>query len=367
MIEMREKEDLKYSNAIPTWAKIVNAAFLGLFFLVGFAAYGLGILFLFGQHWFVAAVCLAFGGFMTWAVRLVRNSNKMYTEIVLKCELQEDGYYTYLKKIKTGEEWEHLVTFDQMQEVLIGRTIRYQSRGSNRLGYHVVGAKIIMKWTNEQGQPDYSLFGLEDPEKLEEWVQRFKQKGIPVYSTGANVSIVQVDDYQTGYDELPKVPYDSDTSSPRIGSHRFNSLKLWLSSEMRARKRSKELMRDKKVFNLILLAMLIGNLLIAIRWMPSWPLDDGMFSEDSPAYWVGGFNFVLLLVVGAYWREQVKWYRSLRDVGLLLMAQLTGWVYLKLFQTAPDGMLEAIVVGGFILACYNGILFIIFRILRRFW
>ncbi|MCR1835721.1 hypothetical protein NSA56_15350 [Oceanobacillus caeni] len=30
-----------------------------------------------------------------------------------------------------------------------------------------------MKWTDEQGHPQYSLFGLEDSKKMEEWVQRF--------------------------------------------------------------------------------------------------------------------------------------------------------------------------------------------------
>lgn len=367
MIEMREKEEMKYSNSIPTWAKIVNFIIFLFICLLGFVAFVLGIICIFGQQWFGVIVCFAVSGFMAWAARFIHRSNKLYTEIIVKCELQEDGYYTYVKNEKMGEEWEQLVTFDQMQEVLVGRTTRYQSRGSNRFGYHVVGAKIIMKWTNEQGQTEYSLFGMEDPKGLENWVQRFKQHGIPLYSTGANVSVVQAEDYQTGYEELPKMPYDSDTSSPRIGSHRFNSLKLWLSSEMKARKQSQQISRDKKVFIPILLAMLIGNFLMAALWMPTWHLEDGMFGDDSPSLLMAGINFILLLIVGGYWREQVKWYRSLRDAGLLLFAQLAGWVFIRLFQTAPEGLLDAIIIDGFVLALFNGVLFVIFRILRKFW
>ncbi|MBW8349872.1 hypothetical protein K0H71_10485 [Bacillus sp. IITD106] len=367
MIEMREKEDLKYSNDIPRWAKIVHIIILWFFYLIGMAAFVCGILLMFGQLWFGVIACFAFSAFFIWAARLIRMSNKMYSDIVLKCELLEGGYYTYVKNIKTGEELEQFVPFEQMQEVLIARTTRYQSRGSNHMGFHIIGAKIIMKWTDEKGHPQYSLFGLEDSKKLEEWVQRFKQNGIPVYSSAANVNVVQLEDYQTGYDELPKVPYDSDTSSPGIGTIRYRGLKLWYSSEMREKKREKELMRDKKVFNLILLAMLIGNFLIAVNWMPSWQLDDGMFGDDSPSFMVTGINFMLLLVVGAYWREQVKWYRSLRDVGLILIVQLLGWVFLRSFQSAPAEMMDAIIVDGLTLALFNGIVFIIFRILRRFW
>lgn len=367
MIEMREKENLKYSNEIPKWAKIVNGIIFLIFCLVGVAFFGLGVLFIFGMHWFPSIVCFAVSGFTTWAVLFIRKANKMYTEIELLCELRENGYYTYLKNLKTGEEWEQLVGFKQMQEVLIGRTTRYQSRGANRLGYHVVGAKIIMKWTNEQGETEYSLFGLEDPIKLKEWVQRFKHNGIPVYSTPANVSIVQAEDYKTGYEELSKMPYDSDYTSPKIGSHRFNSLKFWISSEMRERKRKKELIRDKKVFIPFFLAVLIGNFLISVLWMPSWPIDDGMFSGDSPSFYISLLNLLLLPIAGTYWREKVKWYRSLRDVGLLLFVQLLGLMFLQFSETAPEEMLDGIIVDGFALFVFNTLCFIFFRILRRFW
>ncbi|MED4475922.1 hypothetical protein [Oceanobacillus caeni] len=164
---------------------------------------------------------------------------------------------------------------------------------------------------------------------------------------------------------MPKMPYDSDRSSPRIGTIRYRDLKPWLSAEMKENKRNKEKMHDKKFFNPILLAMIIGNFLIAVSWMPSWQLDDGMFGDDSPSFLVNIINFMLLIIVGTYWREKVRWYRSLRDVGLLLFAHLLGWAFLRLFQTVPAGMFDAIIVDGLTLALFNGIFFIMFRTLRK--
>jgi len=285
--------------------------------------------------------------------------------MVVKSELQEGGFYSYLQNKKTGEEWEQFVPFEHMQEVLIARTTRYQSRGANTLGYYIVGAKIIMKWMNENGEPNYSLFGLENQNNLDEWIQRFKENDIPVYSSGSNVSALQLEDYQTAYEELPKMPYDNDASSPRIGTIQYRNLKTWRSSEMKEKKRLKEIKHDKRVLNPLLLAMLLGNFLIAISWMPSWQVDDGMFGENSPSFIVNSINFMLLLIVGAYWRAKVKWYRSLRDVGFILFAQLIGWILLRLSGPVTTGMLDAIIVDGIVLALFNGIIFIVFRLIRK--
>ncbi len=170
---MREKEDLKYSNDIPGWARIVQMIILWFLYLIGITAFGFGILLIYWQQWFGVIACFAVSGFILWASSIIKKSNKMYSDIDLKCELQEEGYYTYVQNKKTREEWKQFVPFEQMQEVLIARTTRYQSKGSDQLGYHIIGAKMIMKWTDEQGHPQYSLFGLEDSKKMEEWVQRF--------------------------------------------------------------------------------------------------------------------------------------------------------------------------------------------------
>ncbi len=364
---MSEKEKLKYSNAIPRWAKIVHKIILWFFYLIAFATLVFGVALIFWHQWFGAIACFAGSGLFGWLSRFIRWSNKLYTDLDVKCELQEKGYYTAVKNIKTGEEWEQFVPFHQMQEVLIARTTRYQSRGSNSLGYHIIGAKIIMKWINEQGNIEYSLFGLEDSKNVEEWVQRFKQNEIPVFSSAVNVNEVKIEDYQKGYEELPKMPYDEDTTSPKVGTIRYRNLKVWRSSEMEEKKRKKELLLDRKVFNLILLAMLVGNFLAALGWMPSWQLNDGTFVDDSPSFVMTGINFILLFIVGAYWRKQVKWYRSLRDVGLILFVQLVGWGFARILQTAPDGMLDAIFIDILVLAFFNGVFFILFRLLRKFF
>ncbi|MBS4207075.1 hypothetical protein [Bacillus sp. FJAT-50079] len=365
MIEMREKEGLKYSNDIPKWAKIAHVVFFLFFCLLGVVAFGFGVFLILGPYWPGGIICFACALLLAWLTSIIYKSNKMYTDIVMKCELREDGYFTFVRNVKTGEEWENFVAFEQMQEVLIARTTRYMSRGSNSPGYHIIGAKIIMKWINKQGHHKYSLFGVENADKLNEWVQRFKQKDIPVFSSGANVTGLQLEDYERAYEELPKLPYDQDKSSPIIGTAHYRNLKQWLSSEMKEKKKERQLKNDRRVFYPILLALFIFNFIVTVNWMPSWELADGMFGIESPSFLVASINFMLLFFVGTYWREKVKWYRSVRDVGLILLAQLIGWVCLWLFQTVPAGMLDAVIVDGLTLALFNGFFFILFRALKK--
>ena len=364
LIEMSQKEKLKYSNAIPGWAKVFQKVILWFFYLVAFSAIAFGVVLLFWQQWFGALACFAGGGLFAWLSRILRWSNQLYTDLILNCELREEGYYTWVRNVKTGEEVEQFVPFGQMEEVTIARTTRYQSAGANRLGYHIIGAKVIMKWVNERGETGYSLFGLGDPKNVEEWVQRFKENGIPVFSSGANVSIARLEHYQKGYEELPTLPYDQDITSPKVGTWRRRDLKTWRSSEMLEEKRERELQLDKKVYSPILLAMLAGNFLAALAWMPSWEIVDGVFGDHSPSFGMNLINFFLLFIVGAYWRERVKWYRSIRDLGLILLAQLSGWGLASVFGTAPDGVLEAILADLFALSFFNICLFIFWRLLR---
>lgn len=364
MIEMSEKEKLKYSNAIPGWAKAFQKIVLWFFYLVALSALAFGVVLLFWQHWFGAFACFAGGGLFGWLSRILRWSNQMYTDHELKCELRDEGYYTFVRNFKTGEELEQVVPYHQMQEVTIARTTRYQSRGANRLGYYIIGAKVIMEWMDEQGKISYSLFGLEDPKNLEEWVQRFKENGIPVFSSGANVSGVKLEDYRNGYRELPKVPYGDDTASLKVGTWRQRNLKPWSSTEMEEENRKAELRRDKKVFNLILLAMLLGNFLAALAWMPSWQMVDGAFGENSPSLQINLINLFLLIIAGAYWRKHVKWYRSLRDILLILFAQLAGWGVAGIFQTVSVRVLEAMLADLFALAFFTITFFIFCRLLR---
>lgn len=364
MIEMSQKEKLKYSNAIPGWAKVIHKIILWFFYLVVFSAFVFGVALLFWQQWFGALACFAGGGLFAWLSRVIRWSNQLYTDLVVKCELRDEGYYTFLRNVKTGEEVEQLVPFQQMQEVTIARTTRYMSRGTNSLGYHIIGAKVIMRWVDEQGEIGYSVFGLEDSKELEDWVWRFRENGIPVFSSGANVSAARLEHYQKGYEELPKIPFDEDTTLPKVGTRRQRDLKTWRSSEMLEEKRERELQRDKKVYNPILMAMLAGNFLAALAWMPSWQIVDGVFGDYSPSFGMNLINFFLLFIVGAYWRNRVKWYRSLRDLTLILLAQLAGWGLASALQTIPDGVLEAMLADLFALSFFNICLFIFWRVLR---
>ncbi|WP_379589140.1 hypothetical protein [Oceanobacillus caeni] len=88
------------------WARIVQMIILWFLYLIGITAFGFGILLIYWQQWFGVIACFAVSGFILWASSIIKKSNKMYSDIDLKCELQEEGYYTYVqnKKNKRGVE-----------------------------------------------------------------------------------------------------------------------------------------------------------------------------------------------------------------------------------------------------------------------
>ena len=53
MLEMREQKKLKFSNAIPGWAKVFQKVVLYFFYLVASVAFVSGVVLLFWQQWSV--------------------------------------------------------------------------------------------------------------------------------------------------------------------------------------------------------------------------------------------------------------------------------------------------------------------------
>ncbi|WP_433618329.1 hypothetical protein [Paenibacillus cellulositrophicus] len=364
MVELREEGQLKYSNQPSQTAKALNWGLVGLMGALVLGFMGYGVFWLIKGDWVVGSFITVVGLFLTGMLWLIFRIVRMPQKVLLRYELREEGYYTYVKQIKTGEESEHLVPFTQMQEVLIGRTTRYQPKGEGSIGFYVIGANIVMKWVDGEGHIQYSVFGLENPNELEAWVTEFRKHGIPVYGTEANVKFVRAENYQTAYAELPKAEYEPGANPLQIGSRERRDIPAWISPDMKARMEAEEKRRDKRLFRPVFLGVAAINLILAAAWMPSWPISDGAFADNSASTAVTLVNVVLLVLTGAYWRKRVRWYRSLLESVVVIAAQFAGAGIAALIGNAPAGLLDSIVVEGLLLVGISVVLFVIFRLVR---
>lgn len=365
-MELRGGKDLKYSNEVPKWATYVGNAvlvFMGLLTL-GFFAAGLWML-TFEDVWGLFFLFFFFGllcGWMTWASYRM---TKLQQNIVLKMELREDGFYRYLKNIRKSTVSEHLIPFSSMKEVLVGRVVRYVRTGPDLPGYFVYGARIIMVWQDERGETQYTTFGEETQENLDNWMERLQTNGVPVYTTQLNISKVEPANLPEAYAQIPKVLHANGSPRFATGYRSGETLPVWQSEEMRQRQETKHARNDARIFRPVFIGTIILNFLVGMFLMPEWYIADGVFSEDSPSWLIGFVNVALIAFSRTYWRLKWKWYRPLLDTLLLIAAYGCGLTASLLYQSGSAEYLEAVFVEGLTTGFLLCIIFFLMRHLTR--
>lgn len=366
LIEMRGGKDLKYSNQLPSWAKAFHFIVMVFVALISLGFWALGIyMFTERDGWILSIVLFLCGGVTAWLTLFIKRINHFYNHFLVITELREDGYYTSITNKKTSKVEESFIPFQQMREILIGRTARYVSTGGNTPGYYIAGARIIMQWEDEKGAIRYATFGEENQEGLDQWIGMFAAKQLPIFTTQHHIGALGIPDLQDGYAEIPKEPYDNSNPSFQTGYLIQKAIPEWKSASMQAKESEQLTRNDKKIFRPIYAGTMVFNLLIAFFWMPVWPLEEESIFAESPSMLISFLNMVLLFLGGTYWRKKVKWYRSLLDVFLLIIVQLIGVYASRAYRTTPLDYLDAVVVEGLTLGFILCGIFAVVRLVRR--
>lgn len=364
MIEMRNKENLKYSNEIPKWAKFAHIIIITVIALIGAGAFVLGGYFIFEKEGLGAVLCIFVGVVIVWATRMMILGSKLHTDFTIISELRNDGYYTYFKNIKSGHEHEHLIPFQRMQEVLIARKTQYVSSGrSNTPGYYVVCAQIIMRWQDEHGNVDYALFGLGSRSDLAKWVHKFWEHHVPVYHTLQNVSEASAQDYSAGYHELDKTLLSSMDALSDIETRQRRNIPIWQSTDMKHRKAQRHAANDQRIFRPLFAGVLLSLFLIAMLWVPYWPIEEEMFPDSSPSPVVCILTVLSIVVSRTYWRRGQKWYIPLVDTLVILTAYFAGLLTAKLWQPIPSIYFEAVLIDVLTAGFFLIIIFLVFKLI----
>lgn len=362
MIEMRSKEDLKYSNEIPKWAKIAHIVIISVIALIGAGAFILGGYFIYEGDWLGAPLCLIIGAVIVWAVRMMILGSRLHTDFIFVSELRDGGYYTYFKNRRSGQEDEHLLPYQRMQEVLIGRKTRYFSSGTaNTPGYYIISAQVIMQWKDEHGNIDYMLFGLGSRDELAKWVSKFREHGIPLFHTHQNVSEASAADFSSGYHELDKTPLMSMDALSDIETRRRNNIPIWRSTEMMLRRTSQHAANDRRIFRPMLFIVLLSLFLAAMLWVPRWPIEEEMFPDSSPSPVISILTVISIVVSRTYWRRKQKWYRPLADTLMILTAYFAGLTAARLWTSVSSIYYEAVLIDVLTAGFFLAIIFLAFK------
>lgn len=196
MIEMQGGEDLRYTNQLPDYALRFHRGLITVFGIISLGLLWLVIYFLTFDFFPVMAGFIFFiFAIMAFLTRFSYNNLKQYTNLNIIKHLNHEGYYFYYKNVKTKEEVEELITYDQMDQMIIGHTLRYIPNTSNAIrSPRIIGARIIIVWDNA-GERDFRIFDIEVQNQLDGWIDRMKFHGIPIYVTEKDVVRVPGDEY----------------------------------------------------------------------------------------------------------------------------------------------------------------------------
>ncbi|MFD3257029.1 hypothetical protein ACE3MQ_00255 [Paenibacillus lentus] len=366
MIEMRSKEDLKYSNQIPKWAKFAHVVIISIIGLIGAGAFVLGGYFVYTGDWLGAILCLIVGIVIVWATRMMIIGSKLHTDFVFVSELRDDGYYTYFKNIKNGHEEEHLIPFQRMQEVLIARKTQYMSSGNKDIpGHYIVGSQIIMQWRDEHGNIDYSLFGIASRSDLSKWVNKFREHNVPLLHTYQNVSEASAADFISGYHELDKSPLSSIDLLSDIETRRRNNIPMWQSAEMKLRRAQQQSGNDRRIFRPMYGIALFALFLNAMLWMPYWVIEEEMFADSSPSAVISVLTVLSVIISRTYWRRKRRWYLPIADILMILAVSFAGLTVARLWRPIPSIYYEAALVDVLASGFFLIIVFVGFKLLHR--
>ncbi|WP_400162449.1 hypothetical protein ACAF76_002385 [Brevibacillus sp. TJ4] len=366
MIEMRGGKDLKYSSELPAWSKYAHAALFAFLGLVCLAFLGAGLYMLTVEdNWTVSLVFFLCFVLFIWVIWFGSRFLKLQYTFLVQTELREDGYYTLVINRKTGEKEENLISFSQMSEVLIGRLTRYVSvAGQHHRGYYANGARIIMVWRDEQGRTQYAMFSENRQDYLDQWIHRFYEQQIPVYTTEENLNRVQHTHLPEAYEQIPK---DAHSGKPffRTDFRTNDTAADWQSEGMRKQEAVEQARNDAKFFRPVFLATIVCNFLVACLWMPHWPVEDGVFSDNAPTFLIVLPNIFLIVCSQSYWRKRTKWYRPLLDTLILLAVQTCGMAASLLYRDTSATHFEALAVDAVATGIFLCIVFFVIRIATR--
>ncbi|MNJ48733.1 hypothetical protein D3C77_439350 [compost metagenome] len=134
---------------------------------------------------------------------------------------------------------------------------------------------------------------------------------------------------------------------------------------MKQRQAEQKSSNDQRIFRPMFAIALFALFLIAMLWMPHWDIEEEMFADSSPSGGIGILTILSVIVSRTYWRRNLKWYRPIFDILMILAVFFAGLTAARLWQHIPSIYYEAAIVDGLTSGFFLIIVFAGFKLLHR--
>lgn len=225
---------------------------------------------------------------------------------------------------------EKTVSYQNMTEALIGYAYLpwTSSRSTDRTVRFRIAANIVIQYEDKQTD-EYLLFQSETQEDLAKWLQLFKERTIPVYTTDLDLKDVPHTDYKLFYKDVKKKQFKSNSQLPDVMAVRkeHSSHPQWRPESYKKRE---ELNNSKWVYKKKKLTafLAVSSFLTALLWIPFWEAGrDQSFDNVHSLF----FTAITLILLGAYLKDVWSPYQSLMDTAVLGISLYTGLAAANLF------------------------------------
>ncbi|BAQ09213.1 membrane fusion protein [Bacillus sp. OxB-1] len=185
---------------------IVIAIFLGSgLYATGYATYSFLVM---GEWWMVLLFGSFFALFLGIALKIYRlTQNKKPTKIIAVAE--EDAYTIYAINEWTEEEKVTKIHYGTMDRILIGV---WTNRGFKGRKSDYVGARLIIRHPDKDGEMTYTSSVVFDEEVLTGWNERIREFDIPASITPLIISEVLPEQFDALFQTIDARPFDGSFS-----------------------------------------------------------------------------------------------------------------------------------------------------------
>jgi hypothetical protein len=182
--------------------------------LSGFGVFGVILLYLaldtlLDREWLLAALLGGISLFIGWIfIQLLKLPQQKGPTTFTKVE-EKGGYILYFANEWTGETKAVTFHYDQITDLLIGLWTNPGFKGRKN---DYIGARLLYRYREENGDMKYSETVIISEPSLEEWVKTIKEHQLPAKLSNKNISAIKEDQFDEMLETIEAIPFDGSIS-----------------------------------------------------------------------------------------------------------------------------------------------------------